>query len=159
MVEREQSERDSFDELLDTLKLNMKAVSALSQNNAEFRRRAMNSLTTSKDLDVQNLLTLISRRFRKSSIWSLVVAISEIALSSILLFFSLGLIVPAFFSYDNPDEILNYFTSKITVSHPTVVTSSLISTLLFAMAISMLLGAFGILKMAANTLEDSGITM
>ena len=58
-----------------------------------------------------------------------------------------------------PDEILNYFTSKITVSHPTVVTSSLISTLLFAMAISMLLGAFGILKMAANTLEDSGITM
>lgn len=159
MVEKEHSERDSFEELLDRLKLDMKAVSALSQSNQEFRRRTMDSLYTSKDLDVQNLLLMISRRFKKNPFWSIVVAVSEIAISSILLFFSLGLIVPAFFSYDNPDEILNYFASKITVSHPTVLTSSLISTVLFAIAIIMLLGAFGILKMAANTLEDSGITM
>jgi hypothetical protein len=149
---------DSFDALLDQLLLDIKAVAVLSQNNSEYSQRALGRISGAKDLDVQEFLSLLSRRFRKSSLWSFIIAVGEIAMAGILLFLSLGLIVPSFFAYDNPQAFLNYFTERVTLLHPGLFITSLLALLLFSLGATLIIGAFAILKVAANTLEDSGLT-
>ena len=149
---------DSFDGLLDQLILDIKAVAVLSQNNSDYNNRALGRIAGAKDLDVQEFLSLLSRRFRKSSLWSFIIAVGEIAMAGILIFLSLGLIVPSFFAYDNPQTFLNYFSERVTLLHPRLFITSLLALLLFVLGATLIIGAFAILKVAANTLEDSGLT-
>ena len=153
----ETKNQDSFDELLDQLTLNLKAVALLSQTSAEYSQRALGRISSTKDLDVQEFLSLLSRRYRKSTLWSFIIAVGEIAMAGILLFLSLGLIIPSFFAFDNPGAFLSYFENRIALLHPGIFTTSLLALLLFVLGSTLIIGAFAILKVAANTFEDTGM--
>lgn len=145
--------------MAEKLKLDVKASMSLARNSNRFLNMLSKEFLNSQDPDVRAFMDLLSSRQRVSVRGLIFIAIGEIAFSAILIFFSLSFIIPAFFAYSSPYEVLHYFYDAVNLVSLNSAIDAAVVLVDFIICVIMLLSALQLLRVASETLRNAGVSV
>lgn len=148
---------DSYSQLLLKLRLDIKTAAALSRTSERYKNALIKEIILSPDTDIRMFLDVVSQRRMSSGKRHFLIATGEIVFAALLFFFGLSIIIPAFFVYTDPSEIVNYFQFYVNAFLPSGIGSYFILFLDFLLSVLMLIGAFALISRGSESLKEGNM--
>jgi len=143
----------STDEVLSRVLLDIKALMLLSGSETSLQILVKEKIVSSHDEEVVKFVSMMSSRKPESRWASLLIAISEMLLASILAVVGLALLAPSILGFSSPDQLSSYFSQIVSTISPKSLSNPVIPAGEFIIAVLLLMGAFYNLRIAAANLR------
>ena len=148
---------ESYGQILQKLRLDIKAAAALSKTSERYKNALTNEIILSPDTDIRAFLDLVTQKRMSSGKRHFLIATGEIVFAALLFFFGLSILIPAFFVYSNPSEIIYYFQFYVNSFLPVSFGLYLMLSVDFLLSILMLIGAFSLIRRGSESLKDGNL--
>jgi hypothetical protein len=147
------STASSTDEALSRLLLDIKALMLLSGPDPSLQALVKERIASSHDEEVVKFVSMMNSPKPESGWASLLIAISEMLLASILAVVGLALLAPSIVGFSSPNQLFSYFSQIVSTISPRSLSNPIIPVGEFVMAVLLLIGAFYNLRIAASHLK------
>jgi hypothetical protein len=147
------STASSTDEVLSRLLLDIKALMLLSGSDASLQTLVNEKIISSHDEEIVKFVSMMNSRKPESGWSSLLIAISEMLLASILAVVGLALLAPSVVGFSSPGQLSSYFSQIASTISPKSLSNPIIPAGEFIIAVLLLIGAFYNLRIAASNLR------
>jgi len=147
------STTSSTDEVLSRLLLDIKALMLLSGSDPSLQSLVKEKIASSHDEEIVKFVSIVATRKPESGWASLLIAISEMLLASILAVAGLALLAPSIVGFSSPNQLFSYFSQIVSTISPKSLSNPAIPVGEFIIAVLLLIGAFYNLRIAASHLK------
>jgi hypothetical protein len=143
------------DELVSRLLLDIKALMLLDGTGGTLPAAVRERIVSSHDEQVSAFVSEIGSTSKKpmGARSSLLIALSDMVLASILAVVGLALLAPSIVGFSSPTQLVAYFDQIISAISVHSLSNPVIPATEFVMAVLLLIGAFYNLRIAANNLK------
>jgi hypothetical protein len=143
----------STDEVLSRLLLDIKGLMLLSGSEISLQTLVKEKIVSSHDEEVVKFVSMMNTRKPESRWASLLIAISEMLLASILAVGGLALLAPSVLGFSSPDQLSSYLSQIVSTISPKSLSNPIIPAGEFIISALLLVGAFYNLRIAAANLR------
>lgn len=148
--------RDSVEESIDRILLEIKALSFASSSDETMVRRLRQRILASHDEDIKRFVSAIEP-VRPSRPWGeILMGIGELVLAAFLTIAGFVAIIPSVLGLDSPGQVTQYFGELLLTVAPPGLADPVILSMTFTLAVVLLLSAFYTLRQAAPRLRRVG---
>ena len=149
------SRTSSSDEVLSRLFLDIKALMLLYGSEGTLPAATTEKIVSSHDEQISAFVAAISASAKKTSGGRslLIIALSEMILASIFAVVGLAILAPSIVGFSSQTQLVAYFHQIIDAISVQSLSSPIIPTAEFVIAVVLLIGAFYNLRMAATNLK------
>ena len=149
-----------LDATVDQLVLDIKALVLLSQNEEQLAEVVNLRIAGLHDEHVTKFISLLSlRKAGPSRRGPFLIALGELVLGSFLSIAGLSLIAPSLIGFGSSSQFLEYFQQLVLKISPSSISNPILPVLDFLLAISLLLGAFYLLRQSSKDLKQVGVSL
>ncbi len=156
---QEGNSSDTVDSIVEELLLDVKGLMLLNPSDEPLSEVLDSTFVDSNDPDVMRFVSLLQKKEKRSSEGGyFLIAIGEIILAGLLFISGVALISPTILGLGSPAKFLAYFNSISSAISLQALSNPIVPALEFIIALSLLLAAFFTLRMAAESLKETGIS-
>ena len=138
----------------------MKALVLLSQSEEELVQILNDRIVRSHDEHISKFMSMLQMRKKTPGrLGPFLIALGELVLASFLSIGGLSLLAPSLMGFGSSSQFLAYFQELVLKMSPSSFSNPVLPVLDFLLAISMLLGAFHLLRQCSIDLKQVGISM
>jgi hypothetical protein len=145
----------SADEAVDRLLLDIKALMLLTGSGGTLPGSVKEKILSSHDEQISAFVSEIgsSGKISRGTRATVITALSEMILASILVVAGLAFLAPAIVGFSSPAQLVSYFDQIITAVSVQSLSSPAIPAIEIVLALVLLFGAFYNLRLAAQSLR------
>ncbi|MDG6998506.1 MAG: hypothetical protein JRN15_05255 [Nitrososphaerota archaeon] len=150
----------NLDATANQIVLDIKALVLLSQNEEELAQVVSERIAGLHDEHISKFLSMLNlKKTSPGRRGPFLIALGELVLASFLSIAGLTLIAPSLQGFGSSSQFLEYFQQLVLKMSPSSITNPVLPVLDFLLAISLLLGAFYLLRQSSKDLKQLGISL
>ncbi|MDG7002020.1 MAG: hypothetical protein JRN15_23210 [Nitrososphaerota archaeon] len=154
------SNSSKLDATANQLVLDIKALVLLSQTEEQLAQVVSERIAGLHDEHITKFISMLSvRKGEPGRRGPFLIALGELVLASFLSIAGLSLIAPSLLGFGSSSQFLEYFQQLVLKISPSSISNPILPVLDFLLAISLLLGAFYLLRQSSKDLKQVGISL
>ncbi|MCL4314724.1 MAG: hypothetical protein M1454_03260 [Candidatus Thermoplasmatota archaeon] len=146
----------SFDELIDTVVIDIKALMLLMEKKSDFYNQIRKKFTESGERDVRLFTEIISkdRELRKGR--TIIISTGELLLSAFLILFGISVAIPSLEGINTFNTLVSFYTGTLYYFHG-FLSVSVILIVDLILSVLLLIAAFYTIREAAIRIREAGL--